>query len=221
MPIRYRRRGVKRPRNKMPRRRMRARIARPVNRQVHWFKRTCRLTDVTASISELGVQTNVATAYQFNLNQLPNVSEFTTLFDQYKITGAKITFSPVGNNALISPLSGVNSSFGFGRVLTAIDFDDSTTPAGENEMMQYQSCKITNPMKTHTRYLSPKVLAAIYQSSVSTSYESRKAPWIDVGNPSVPHYGLKLWINAPLSTVKASITYNVYLTLYFGCKNVR
>lgn len=215
---RYARRKSRMPRNKMYRRRVR-RVRRAP--QVHTFSCTTRLTDITASISNLGVQTNIATAYQFNLNQLPNTSEFTTLFDQYKIKSAKITFVPGGNNALISPLSGVSSSFGFGRFLSAIDYDDATAPSAETDLLQYQSLKITNPMQTHTRTLSPKVLAAIYQSAIATSYESRNAPWIDVGNPAVPHYGLKVWVNAPLSTVAASITYNVYLKLTFACKNVR
>lgn len=190
---------------------------------VHIFKRTTQLSAITASISSLGVQNNIATAYQFNLNQLPNATEFTNLFDQYKILKAKISFVPGGNMALISPLSGVSSSFGFGRFLSAIDYDDATAPADENTLLQYEqpNLKITSPMRTHTRYINPKVLAAIYQSAISTSYESRKAPWLDVGNPSVPHYGLKVWVNAPLSTVAASITYNVYLTLTFATKNVR
>lgn len=211
----------RRPRRVKRARRLRKRVPRAVNRQMHMFKRTTRLTDITASITSLGVQNNVATAYQFNLNQLPNVSEFTTLFDQYKITGAKITFVPGGSVSNITPISGQVLPHSFGRVLSAIDYDDATAPPDENTMLQYQSLKITNPNATHTRWIKPKVLAAIYQSAIATSYESRNAPFIDVGNPSVPHYGLKVWINAPVSPVAASITYNVYVTLYFACKNVR
>lgn len=211
----------RRPRRVKRVRRLRKRAPRTANRQMHMFKRTTRLTDVTASISSSGVLNNVATAYQFNMNQLPNVSEFTTLFDQYKITGAKISFVPGGSVSNITPLSGQSLAHSFGRVLSAIDYDDINAPADENTMLQYGSLKITNPNATHTRWIKPKVLAAIYQSLTATSYESRNAPWIDVGNPAAPHYGLKLWINAPVSPVAASITYNVYLTLYFACKNVR
>jgi len=223
MPIMRRRFMRKRriPRNKMIRRR---RVARPIAaaRNLHYFKRTVRLTDLLASATAL-TNVPIANAYSFNLNQLPNPTEFTNLFDQYKITGAKLVFTPGANNALYSPLSGQSVAFGFNRFMSVIDYDDSSIPASESELMQYNTLKVTPPMRTHTRYLKPKILEALYNGTLSTAYQAARPGWVDVGNPSVPHYGVKVYCAAPTiaGSTSSSITYNVYLTLYFACKNVR
>lgn len=191
-----------------------------LRRQVHLFKRTCNLGIVTSSVTG-GIPSPIAQAYAFNLNQLPNVSEFTNLFDQYKITGAKLSFVPGASESLYSPISGTSTANGFARFHSVIDYDDTTTPPSEDAMLQYGSLKTTGPMQTHVRYIKPKILHEIYRSAIATGYAPRAADWIDVGTPDVPHYGIKVWCNAPTSGTNTQISYTVYLTLYFACKNTR
>lgn len=191
------------------------------SRQIHNYKRTALISQITASVTSAGLPTNIAGAYQFNLAQLPNVSEFGTLYDQYKITGAQLKFVPGMTESILSPLSGVTAPLSFNRFHSVIDYDDNTTPPDENTLLQYGSLKSTQGNRTHTRFIKPKVLQEIYRSAVATAYRPIGSQWLDMSYTDVPHYGIKVWCSAPNSSSACSITYNVYLTLYFACKNTR
>lgn len=201
----------------------RKRTINKVRRQVHVFKRTAYLGTVTASISALGVPAPVAVGYAMSLGQLPNVADFTSLFDQYKITGAKITLTPALSEGINSPLFGQNVALGFSRVHSAIDYDDNSAPASEDSLLEYGSHKSTSPFQTHSRYIKPKVLHEVYRSALTTAYSPRSSTYLDMSTTDVPHYGLKVWISAPNTAagVAAQISYKVYQTLYFTCKNTR
>jgi len=220
---------IRRPR---PRRQMRKRVKvmngrkrtiNKVRRQIHMYKRSAYLGTVVSSISALGVPAPVANAYSFSLAQLPSVSDFTALYDQYKITGAKLQLTPALSEGIQSPIFGTASALGYSRVHTVIDYDDTLVPTSEDQLLEYGSHKSTAPFQTHSRYIKPKVLHEIYRSAIATAYAPRANTYLDMTNTDVPHYGLKLWISAPNTTAgtAASITYKVYLTLYFACKNTR
>lgn len=194
-----------------------------MRRQVHNFKRTAYLGTQTASISAAGVPSPIALTHTFMLNMLPGVSDFTNLFDQYKINGAKISYVPTLSEGILNPITNQVAVLGYSRLHSAIDYDDSSTPTSEDQLLEYGSHKATNPFQTHTRYLKPKVLQEIYRSSLATSYAPRGSMFIDLATTDVPHYGLKVWCSAPNSPAATanSISYKVYVTLYFTCKNVR
>lgn len=201
----------------------RKRTVNKVRRQVHIFKRSTYLGNITASISALGVPTPVGNAYAFSLSQLPNVSDFTNLFDQYKITGAKLQITPACSEGILSPLAGTAQPLGFSRVHSVIDYDDTSAPSSEDQLLEYGSHKSTAPFQTHTRFIKPKVLQEVYRSTLGTAYAPKSGQYLDVAYPDIPHYGMKVWISAPNTNpgTAQSITYKVYLTLYVTCKNVR
>lgn len=201
----------------------RKRTVNKIRRQVHVFKRSVYIGNITASVSALGVPTPVATAYSFALSQLPNVSDFTSLFDQYKLTGVKVTLTPALSEGIASPLAGTASPLGFSRVHSVIDYDDNTAPTSEDQLLEYGSHKSTAPFQTHSRYIKPKLLQEIYRSSLTTAYSPRANTYLDLTYTDVPHLGMKVWISAPNTNAGTaqSITYKVYQTMYFTCKNVR
>lgn len=201
----------------------RKRTVNKIRRQVHMFKRTTYLGNYTASISSLGVPSPVAASFSYTLAQLPNYTDFTGLFDQYKITGAKLTLTPALSEGISSPLFGTNAALGYSRVHSVVDYDDASIPTSEDQLLEYGSHKSTAPFKTHTRFIKPKVLQEVYRSAIATSYAPRSGMYLDMTTPDVPHYGLKVWISAPNTSAgtAGSITYKAYLTLYFNCKNTR
>lgn len=226
MPPRYKRRNVRRPRRKMYRRRRLAR-SRPT---VHYFKRMVKISDVTASFnSTTGVSTNISGTYVFGLDAVPNSTEFTSLYDQYKIRGVKLSIVPSGNTYMTSTVSGATGQYGFGRINSVLDYDDSAPPVSENELLQYMTLKQTPGWKTHTRFIKPKVQFSVANDDAGGTVASaapRGNCWLDCGNPSVDHLGIKLWIPAPVNNpatgnTSTSITYSVYATYYLAFKNVR
>lgn len=196
---------------------------RNLSRQIHNFKRTFYVGTYTASISALGVATPIAQGLQFNLNQLPSSGEFQSLYDQYKINGVKLKITPATSEGILSPLAGTAQPLGFSPLHTVLDFDDATVPTSEDQLLEYGSHKQTAPFRSHTRYFKPKCAMQVYRSATSTAYRPISSQWLDMSYVDVPHYGVKVWASAPNtnSGTAQSITYKVYATLYFACKNTR
>lgn len=214
------------PRSRWMGKRMRSNFG-ALRRQVHYYKRTFRVGDFIANYNATtGVTTPINVPLSFNLNQLPGVGEFTSLYDQYKIMGIRVNCQPLLTEGIASAVSGSTLIYGFPKFSSVIDYDDTFTPASEDVLLQYGSLKQTPAFKEHKRYFKPKIRgAALDSGGVVNPATSIKAPWIDVGNPNVPHYGVKLYHPGPIASgtplVSSSIGYSVYATLYIACKNTR
>lgn len=206
-----------------PYNRRRANVVKRVNRSaagVHYFKRKLLLTNITASTSALGVPTPAAGTMTFNFSSLPSASEFTSLFDEYKLTGVKLDFLPLGDtiNLPITSMTGTTGAFSpGGPLILAVDYDDSATPGSAAQLLEYQTSKVIPIPRRHRMYIRPKLAVDINQG-ITTAYGARTG-WVDTANASVPHYGVKYWMNAPSAT-SASYTYQVWATYYFACKGV-
>lgn len=147
--------------------------------QVHTFKRSLYLS------SAISVTTaNVYGAYAFLLNDLPNASEFTALFDQYRINSIRWRLIPRGSSAE----AGTNNNVG--KIFTVLDYDDNTAPASIDTLMQYPGVKTTRTTSDHTRVLRPAFATPQYVSAISTAYGARRG-WLDCDYTTVPHYGVK------------------------------
>lgn len=195
--------------------------------RVHFFKRTFRVTDLIASYNAAtGVTTPINTALSFNLAQLPNFSEFTSLYDQYQIKGIRVNIQPLLTEGIASAVSGSTNVWGFPKLSTVIDYDDTQIPVDENVYLQYSTLKQTPAFKEHKRYWKPKVkVAGLDAGGAITANNVKGGQWIDAGLASVPHFGLKIFQPGPIASgtpaVSSSIAYSVYATLYVACKNVR
>jgi len=115
--------------------------------------------------------------FNFSLNDLPNYTEFTTLFDLYKIEKVEVTFYPeytvLSDSGLAS--NAVNVQFN-----TCID-PVGNTPSAYTDILQYSSCKSTGVTKQHSRVIYPMyLLDGIVPQSV----------YISTASPSTNHYGL-------------------------------
>lgn len=177
---------------------------------VHYFK---RVQFTTSAITVSG--TAVFGASAFELQNIPNASEFTSLYDQYKITGIRYSILPRGNSADI----GTSATQGnMGRIFSVLDYDDSTAPASFNEMTQYQNVKMTNNAQTHTRYLKPRFNLDVLSGSVSLTANAPRTGWIDCSTADVKHRGVKFGIQAPTNAV---MTYDLMIVYYLAFKNVR
>jgi len=114
------------------------------------FQRTVEgLFDIVTN----GIAPNIG-VFNFSLNDLPNSSEFTVLFDQYKIEEIEIEWTPeyteLTDAALVS--NAVNVFFN-----TAID-PAGNTPVSVDDVLQYRSLSSTPITKCHKRRFVPAVL---------------------------------------------------------------
>jgi len=159
-------------------------------------------------------------AYTFSLSKLPNYTEFTALFDRYRINGVLIEFMPAVDSFSTQP--GVSmTAFALPQVRTIIDHTEDGAPANFNEMYQYKNCKMTQGNRIHKRFLKPAVLTSAFETAVSTAYIPKWKQWITTDDPTTPHYCIKYGINALPSAAMGTLYYRVYTTYYFQCKDLK
>lgn len=103
-------------------------------KNVHYFKRNALIGDLSKSAGT----TSCLNGYQFQLNDCINYSEFTALYDFYKICAVKIRVIPgwtVGNVDVNTgaPVS-AQVNLASARIFSAIDYNGSSTPSTINNI---------------------------------------------------------------------------------------
>lgn len=159
---------------------------------------------------------NVTGGIAFQLADLPNVTEFTTLFDQYKICAVRIKFLPQ-SNTLQTLTTGLTSNF-CGTFFYVVDYDDANAPASASVLCEYQNMKTRNPLREFKAYFKPKCVSTVFGSGVTVNAGTLKSQWLDVGQTTVPHFGFKyVWTQS----INSNISIMPIFTYYIKCKNVR
>lgn len=199
-------RGAGRP---AKRRRIMRRI-RGALKRVHSFSRTVQFTDL-AYLD----QTDREYSFQFKLNDLNNYTEFTNLYEMYRICAIKIRLIPSNN------VSDITSTQAIPQLMWVRDMDDATLPASRAELMEYPGVRITRLTGPRTIYIKhPRVARAIYNGLTTAYGEGRPNTWVDSENEDVPHYGLKaILMNTSGVDQSANWTCQMYVTLYCQFKN--
>jgi len=138
------------------------------------------------------------------LATLPDYTDFTNLFDAYRIDCVKATFTPIQQNSL---------SFA-ARFYSVIDYDDSNPLASLGAALEYDSVMVSTIDNTScvTRTFRPKFAVAAYSGVFTSFAQSSRNQWVDVASATVPFYGLK-WIIEPDSAVKAVYRLDVVVCL--------
>jgi len=163
------------------------------------MSRTLSLGTITASTSP------VFAGYSFQLEDFPDFTELTALYDQYRIRQASVNFLHNGA-ALVG-----------GQLFSVIDYDDATPPTTLASLWQYPSLMITAAGTNATRNFTPHCVSVLYDGVTPLAAGGNiVAPWIDSNNPSVPHYGLKVGVQGYAS---ATAIWNVYLTAIINFRN--
>jgi len=174
---------------------------------VHKFKRV-----LFSSASLAVTNVNQFGAMQFRLNMLPDYTEFTALFDQYRIDKIAVVFMPRGNS------SEVGSNNNNCKIFTVLDYDDDSAPASIDALCEYDNLRTGTYSKDHSRSLVPRFSDAIYNSAIATAY-GPKTGWLDCSYPAVPHYGLKYACQA--TAAASNVIFDIKYTYYVSFKAVR
>lgn len=156
-----------------------------------------------------------STHFGFTLGQLPNATDFTNLYDEYRINKVVLKLIPKFSETL----QGTGIANYMNQVHTAYDYDDSLalpTATAIDEITQYQSHKMVMGAKMVTRVIVPKIELT---GSPSTTAAPKARQWLDCDSTSVLHNGIKVVIpKAENST--SLIVYDVQITAYLSFRNV-
>lgn len=125
-------------------------------------------------------------AYSFHLDQCANYTEFTALFDQYRIMQVQIDFIwDLGQNSGCSPL------------YTILDYDDASAPVNLGEYLQYDTLMITSGgSRDHSRVVHPQAAAAMYSGTFTSFGNAPRMMWQNCASPGIQYYGVKYAIPA-------------------------
>jgi len=174
---------------------------------VYRFVRSAYVT----TLSSLAAATSYF-AFSFKLSDLPNYTEFTQLFDEYKISKLQYKFLPgaLTQNTL--------TTIATPTFMYAIDKDDATVPTSLDTLLQYPGVKIRNMDRGFTVSFVPRVAATFYNTAVTSAYGST-VHYLDAANDGVPHYGIHGGFGRSL--IAGAYTYDVYVKVWVHCRGVR
>lgn len=168
-----------------------------------------------------------ANGYNFQFQDITNYTEFSSLFDRYKLYGVSIKMIPFTND----PNTGTASSVGGINCLihSAVDHDDSAAPtaneAGIDVLRQYNTYRVVNMAgrRVFKRFIRLNTLVA-ETNAAGTNVGNRvvRAGFNDMAYVTIPHYGFK-WIAEFFSSSNVQVNYAMKFefTYYFQCADPR
>lgn len=214
MPKRIYRRFIKR----RPRRVKRRRISRRrvgIRKMIPNINRTpIRYTReiIFPNLLIIPTTVNVFNSYYFTISQLNNYTEFTPLFDQYRIRTVIMKFRliapPEANN------TPVNQQY-YPDIACTVDHDDNNTVTSMETLWQYGKCKrgILRPNSWFTYRCHPTAAIQLYRTTTTTAYAPAKSTmWMDLAQTDMPYYGVKVGIDA--SSIGSNQTFNLQIEVH-------
>lgn len=208
----YRKRGNRRRRFNQSGKRVLRQIART---QTYPFKRFVHAKSTVTGDDTVNTQQGTVT---FALNDLQGYTEFTTLFDQFKISGVAYRWC-IAKDPMVSTTGTAGTKF-YPRLVWAHDFDDSNN-ASVQDLYQYPNMKEfwfgDNKQCTKWYYIRPAKLTVGYETGALSSYKPDWKGFIDMASYQTPHYGIK-WASQNSFT---GVQIYLQCKYYIVCKNVR
>lgn len=179
---------------------------------VHRFRRCTDVRVVNGNAAYSVYQENSI----FQLSDLLNVSEFTNLYDQYKIDYVVQKYY-----LRVDPSAQTAATANFPSLYWSRDYDSSTV-LSQSEMRQRANMRtaILRPDRPIVIKYKPNLLAEAYSNpgSLTPALQPVWNKWIDISQASVYHYG-HLWnINNFTNT---NYRLEIETFVYFSCKSVR
>jgi len=156
---------------------------------------------------------------------MPNYTEFTALFDYYRVRGVHIKVVYTNNVANTSAVVGAAAqAIALPTLQCMFDYDDNTPPSTENELLQRPGVKLltlgTNgPLDL---FVKPKIAAyAATDTATQPAILGSTDSWLDANYPNVFHYGYKMWSTAWSAVPLQSGYFQFFFTYDLEFKGMR
>lgn len=221
----------------MKRKRVTRRRPRQVNTMRRYLKRRRRFGRIAnlrrdpirvvkeQSLGNLNIPVGVNGAYWAfapTLGDITNSSEFTVLFDQYRLRSVIVKFR------LISPPEANNTPSilqYYPDIAVTVDHDDATAPTSYDTLLQYGKVKqgILRPNTWFNYKCHPTAAVMYYRTSTTTAYgPASSKQWFDCNNADIPFYGIKAGVNyGSIGTLTSAVNIEIRMVYVFEFKNSR
>jgi len=166
-------------------------------------------------------------ASYFMLSDLSSYTDFTALFDQYKVDKVVLRIIPYCTGSQ----TGAAYSSGSGQtgvlLHDVVDFDDVTLPAGSDagvqSLREYQNYRCTNLLMGGaplTKTFVPRIAVGAYSSGAFGGYKNDPFSWSDCASPNIQGYGYKAIFEVCSSGVALGLMMKVEADVYLSFRNV-
>lgn len=157
----------------------------------------------------------------YQLSDLPNATEFTSLFEYYRIKGVKIRMHLRHTTNWLTAAAGATSltqpQIYYAKTNSSYTSDilwgpgsSTITDANQNTNLQIRVLNVEKPINI---FIRPKMSARAYDSTISDAYVPMSSnQWCPTGNPNTNFYGLAFAIDEfvnPNQYIDCAITYYV------------
>lgn len=177
--------------------------------QVHWFRR-CVLQDGVLSTTIPNNYLNMS----FALADLPDVSDFTNLYDEYRLVAVQVRIEPQFSANFPWANQSGTQLYTAPRIYATVDTDGFGGIMTLNQMLQHGNMKFSRPGAGLTVTVKPK-----FQSVVDTAQTAKNTKgWLDCANTGVKHYGINLLVDGGNAE---GLNFRIIRTYIFGCRGTR
>ena len=164
----------------------------------------------------------------FSLADIYNSTAYQKLFEYYKLNKVVITLrykadGQVRQDSVVTTSPGTQSVNEVNPLVWfKVDHNDINPDTLDimKASMRTKEMQFTNNNPKMTIVLKPAILEEAYKSTIASTYVPKWGQWLTTQDPSVPHYGIKMYATA--SGAAATNLYGSILvqrTYYFTCKN--
>jgi len=174
--------------------------------KVFTFVRTADLGNIASSFAGPVFGSNY-----FSLDGVTNYSEFSSLFDQFRIKKIRLHISPLSNApypSLVAP----------SPLYIAPDFDNATLPASVTEVIEKSGVRILSPKDSTVFEFTPRIAVAAYQGALTAF--ANQTSWVDCSYHATQFYGIKYALPVSGSASQLSFWHS-YVEYLFEFRNVQ
>lgn len=156
--------------------------------------------DIVATVPTSGI---LEANDNFSLSNHPQASSWTTLFDQYCIPQASITYQSLYPSG---------STFAPATMYTALDFDSNGTLGSVAAIEDFTTCAVKT-MGTNQRVV--RSIRPCNEVSTGSSISDLSRNWHDSTVPNIPHNGIRFIVGS------AATSYNIRktVTVWYAFRN--
>lgn len=147
--------------------------------------------------------------FSFRLDAVTAHTDFTALYDMYKIRAVKVSFIPMAN------ITTANESGFASLIYSTYDFNSGSSTPTRDEIREYQYCKWSPYGKIHKRYFFPRALEQTGSTKVGPQN------WQLTEVPNIAYHGLLVNVANVPSIATDEPIYKVEVKYYLSFKNTK
>jgi len=161
---------------------------------------------------------NTGGVMKVNINNIPQIAQYNTLYQKYRILRAGWTLIPQYSGSDINQASynaGNNVfAWGMGRFVSVIDDSPAQVPpASENVVLQHNGCKI-QPVRTMIKLSNRPVPNTNDANGNAMTFKNK---YLNFNQSGIDHFGIAYWYSQPFvgTTSLTNNELHVYVKVKF------